>query len=104
MARIIASINDISIIMFLTPFATFLLFVLASQDNNKKVMTKMSQLETPTCFLAVFDMVQYSFDNYMKQNENENLNKKNLNHNLSRAKEILFPIARAKRGGTALPI
>ena len=42
---------------------------------DKKVMTKMSQLETPTCFLGVFDMVEYSFDDCMKQNDNKKLNK-----------------------------
>ena len=40
-ARIIASINENSIMMLLTPFATFLLFALANQDNNKNVMTKI---------------------------------------------------------------
>ena len=36
-----ATIKDKTMIKFLTLFAIFLLFVLANQDNNKNVMTKI---------------------------------------------------------------
>ena len=40
-AKIIAINKDRTIIKFLKPLAIFLLLVLANQDSNKKVMTKM---------------------------------------------------------------
>ena len=40
-AKAIPSINDSIIIMLLTLFVTFLLFALASQDNNKNIMIKI---------------------------------------------------------------